>query len=696
MDSKNLYSPGSPRYINISLIIALLIIPVMSFLLSCNSDNDLKGHVMSGDESIESTTVTLYSSGTGNGVQILGADETDQNGFFKIGFNTPSDPDAVLYLIAENDGNNSRNSSKRSATDSTRLALMLGTSPVKKDVVINERTTVAAAYAMAQFFTPGGIDGTYPGLQNAAAISHNLADPTDGGISTVLDNFPNGASTTTRGAFNNLSNMLAACVRSQSECYELFTLATPPGGTTPSDTLQAMVNIAHYPWQNVVDLLSFSGTELVYEPTLKENINSWTLALRYDGNGHELNGPGNIAFDKYGNAWICNNYVYQLDPVDPEGVVCGDTHVIKLTPTGEDAPGAPYEGGGLYGAGYGISLDPDGNVWVGNFGFQGTNCPLDSMELSRSVSKFAEDGTPLSPNSQGNEMGQDHGGFKGAGNTIDQPQGTVSDKEGNIWIANCNSKSVTQFPSGDPDSAFNIYPVDNMDNPLLYRPFSIAIDTSGNAWVSSNGNDSVLGFDPDGNLLHAFNGTEATDAGINFPMGVATDNLGNVWVANSGIIQPPCDGRDLPSLIDILFLTLDPGFTGANASVSMIGPDGSSIAGPFKGGGLLIPWGIAVDGNNNVWVANFQGKRVSEICGAQTENCPPGLETGDPISPDGGYSFNGLVRNTGVQIDPSGNVWLTNNWETIAVQENPGGKQVVVFIGLAKPVQGPLIGPPNS
>ena len=26
---------------------------------------------------------------------------------------------------------------------------------------------------------------------------------------------------------------------------------------------------------------------------------------------------------------------------------------------------------------------------------------------------------------------------------------------------------------------------------------------------------------------------------------------------------------------------------------------------PFTGGGLTIPWGVAVDGNDTIWVANF-------------------------------------------------------------------------------------------
>jgi hypothetical protein len=95
-----------------------------------------------------------------------------------------------------------------------------------------------------------------------------------------------------------------------------------------------------------------------------------------------------------------------------------------------------------------------------------------------------------------------------------------------------------------------------------------------------------------------------------------------------------------------------------------------------------------------VWVANFAGKRLSRFCGVDAI-CPRGLALGDAISPDvTGYGFDGLVRNTGVSIDPSGNVWIANNWKEIAVQSNPGGYEVVVFLGLAGPVQTPMFGPP--
>ena len=682
------------KSISLALIIAIISFGIL--LYSCDSDNNqaqVRGFVLSGELPIEFTNVVLRSTGTENGIEILGTAQTDIAGFFRINYNPPQDPDAVLYITAgEVVAVPNTSTSGVLTTNGVRLATVLGRRPIDRDVIINERTTVATAYTMAQFFTPDQIDGPYPGLQNAADIFAKLVEIETGSTTFFLDTFPNGSSTTTRGAFNSLANMLAACVRDDNECDALFELTTTPGGSEPGNTLAAAVNIAHFPWQNVEELFDFSLEEQVYAPTLgsPENITAWILAIRYVGNGMEINGPGNTAFDAEGNAWITNNFVFRENPLD---IACGDDHVLRLTPTGDDAPGAPYQGGGLYGAGYGITLDPGGNVWIGNFSFQGTGCmfnPIQQDLRARSVSKFSPEGVPISPNTVGNDIG----GFMGAGNTIFYAQGTVSDKEGNIWIASCSADHVTIFPSGDPDQAFVIQQTDDSDETIVVKPFDVAIDIDGNAWVTGNGTSNVAKFDPDGNLIFNVSGDQAAEAGFKKPMGLATDMFGNTWVANSGFVTAPCDGDSVPGMLAFIALILAPDFTNPDASLIMVNSDGTEI-GSFKGGGLLMPWGISVDGGGNVWVSNFDGNTVSYFCGEDTSKCPPGLETGDPIAPLG-YFFNGLKRSTSVQIDPSGNVWATNNFETIALSENPGGEEMVVFIGAATPVAAPLIGPPVS
>ena len=109
-----------------------------------------------------------------------------------------------------------------------------------------------------------------------------------------------------------------------------------------------------------------------------------------------------------------------------------------------------------------------------------------------------------------------------------------------------------------------------------------------------------------------------------------------------------------------------------------------------------LPWG-GIDGFDNVFVANFAGKRVMMLCGVKEQNCPPGVHTGDPISPDEGFTSDALKRVTGIQGDTSGNVWAVNNYKEDGLLpiglNNPGGNSVVVFIGLAAPVKTPLLGP---
>ena len=122
----------------------------------------------------------------------------------------------------------------------------------------------------------------------------------------------------------------------------------------------------------------------------------------------------------------------------------------------------------------------------------------------------------------------------------------------------------------------------------------------------------------------------------------------------------------------------------------------NSASKPIGSGGLRNPWGITVDGDDHVWVANFGGRRLTELCGSEPRACPPGKRRiGAAISPSSGYGFDGLVRNTGVIVDPSGNVWLANNWKNVPIQTNPGGYQIVAYLGLATPTKSPQIGPPR-
>ncbi len=74
------------------------------------------------------------------------------------------------------------------------------------------------------------------------------------------------------------------------------------------------------------------------------------------------------------------------------------------------------------------------------------------------------------------------------------------------------------------------------------------------------------------------------------------------------------------------------------------------------------------------------------------------MKNGDPISPPLGYVGGGLQMQVDIDVNPAGNVWVTNNWQDIdscigtpreALSTRCGGQGVVVFYGMAKPVRTP-------
>jgi len=649
--------------------------------VALGAGGQIEGQVQGGNPQPGAFRVTLFQAMPGAArPTALGSAMTRRGGDFSLRYRGTTPGDAVRYLIAGRPGGGAE-AGFPVPVSVYRLANALGAGSIPARATLNERTTVAAAFSLAQFFHGNRIAGKNPGLRNAAAMARNLVGRRGGGLSPVLRRFPNGESTTTLRTFNSLANLTAACRQPDWRCVRLLRYGAAPGSKTATlDTLRTLVSIATNPWHDVRGLIRLSHqVRPLYRPALtrRQRPPAWTLALRFEGVPRTMNGPGNIAIDARGSLWVINNYEYTREI---PGNACAGEQLLRFTPTGRGYPGSPYEGGGLSGAGYGVSFDPGGRLWVGNFGFAAKGCmktpPKDSVSL------FGPTGKAISP---GFETVRERdktvttGGYEQG--DVSSPQGVVSDREGNIWIANCGNSSVTRYARGNPEAWLNI----DRDRTGLAAPFDIAVNAGGEAFVTGNGSDSVAILGPDGKPAA---NSPVTGGGLHRPMGIATDSRGYMWVANSAkVVLGFCpEARKL-----------DGG--AGRGSVVLIQPNGElARKQPFKGAGMQTPWGIAVDGDDTVWVANFTGQRLSQVCGTQPQLCPPGKRrTGAAISPDGrGYGFDGLVRNTGVQVDPSGNVWLANNWKQKAIQTNPGGYQLVAYLGLAAPIKTPLIGPPEQ
>ena len=637
--------PRSSRRLRAAVAAAVLVL--VGALLTAASPlagaapTQLLGLVETGGTPLEGYEVTLYRTAPDAAPAVVGTATTDSDGEFSITHDGASDASRVYYVLA-------RSGALTPEPDSVVLAAVLGPDPIGS-VTVNPRTTVATAYAMAQFLDAGAISGPDPGVANGASMSFNVADPSTGDIGEVLATPPNGDETSARRTFNSLANLVAACVADATDCDAIRSAATPLGGTTPADSLQALRNVVVDPSHEAAQFFTLSESgPTPYGPTRDAAPAAWTLALRFDGPADApktLNGPGNFALDHEGTMWVANNYTY----APPGQIACASDLVMRFGPNGAYVPGSPYQGGGLSGVGYGIARDRYGAIWLSNFGFGAMEC--EDQPPHDTLSAFGPDGEVLSPDT----------GWKVEG--AEWPQGMTFDPQGNLWVANCQSDNVTYVPDGDPSRARTI------DDIGVSKPFDVAIGSDGNAYVTGTASDNVVVLSPEGQVVRTY-------GGFHRPMGIVADDAGELWISNSGLIDLPCPTKNTD-------FTPPP-------SLGHIDPV-TGTATTHLGGGLTIPWGISVDGHGNIWVSDFGGLRVSEFCGRDdSPYCPEGVGKGDPISPDiTGYDFDGFTRSTATHADTAGNLWATNNWKEVPQEINPGGYQVVVFLGLAGPLEVP-------
>ena len=675
--------PGVARWATL----ALFLLAAVASLVACNDGADnphLSGVVRNGNAvGLAGYEVSLYANfvDRADGWQRAGTGTTDLNGNFDFAYVLPAER-SILVVIAER--------------GPVMLASTIGYgSAVPANVVVNEATTVATGNAFAQFVRGRRIAGNSVGLVNAVRMAGNLAHPTTGDAGAVLSRPPNGIETSTFATFNSLANAVAACVARDTACQKLFDAARPPGGVAPDNVLQAVANIVKYPSypgypnDQLDPVFMLSMDNPVYKPAVSSRPTSWLLFLKITGGFYSaqdehnlMNGPGNFAIDEQGYVYLDTNYM----PRRIGDFACASNRAIKLTPWGENATGSPFLDGGLSGQGFGVQFDPSGRLWIANFGFQDPPCEfLPEKATKNSVSLFTRDGQALSP-AQGFTQG-----------SISWPQGISSDRVGNIWIANCGNDTVTLFRNGDPAQAVNIAvgPAPAVNDPQI-KPFGTAVDLQGNLWVTGNRSNAMYVLSPSGALVATLPSTYNGKTVITKPIGNAVDSQGNVWVANSDWLDSPCPTRN------VLGSATNPSVTMYRASDRTPHP-----ASPFTGGGITLPWGVTVDGDDTVWVLNFGAtppgpkndpslvNGVSRLCGADTSRCPAGLSTGDAISPSTGYRSNALQRMTAGAVDPSGNLWVTNNWKIDADPfQNPGGNAVVILIGAAAPIKTPVIGPP--
>lgn len=295
----------------------------------------------------------------------------------------------------------------------------------------------------------------------------------------------------------------------------------------------------------------------------------------------------------------------------------------KFSPIGQPLTPTGISTTGLINS-YGLAIDANDNVWI-------------PYEVSPAAVNNGL-GTVSVLNSSGQSISGPTG-FSSGG--LNYPVSVAIDTDGTAWVADYGNSHITLLSSsGQPLSGAAGYTV-----PSVAFPVTVAIDANHNGWIGDQNDDVVTRISSDG--------VQALRVSCcNGPNGLAIDQNGYIWISN---------------------------FYGDN--VSRVSSNGTVLSNNIAGGGIVHPQGIAIDGVGNVWIANFRGPSLTQLAGSASAN------PGQALSPNVGWApDSGMLEAFAVEIDASGNLWVTNF----------GNDTLIEFVGLAVPVKTPLIGPPQA
>ena len=254
----------------------------------------VSGTIFGGQQPVAGSTISLYAAGktaTGSTPRSMltapvlsGAD-----GSFTITGLYSCQAGDQVYLVAS--GGNA------GGGPNAAIAMMAALGPCSTLLAnasttfinVDEVTTVGSVYALAGFMTTAPNVGSDPGTVSTDALAAAFAN-----TKTMVNTTSGTALTTSTGngvvpqtTINSLANSIAACINTGSanssganSCANLFS-ATTAGGVTPTNTLQAALNVAHTPAQNAAAIFALASSTPPFQPTLTAAPASYAITVTH-------------------------------------------------------------------------------------------------------------------------------------------------------------------------------------------------------------------------------------------------------------------------------------------------------------------------------------------------------------------------------------------------------------------------------
>ena len=412
-------------------------------------------------------------------------------------------------------------------------------------------------------------------------------------------------------------------------------------GTTAADTEsfshQGLFSESTYIYQvqafNDSESSAFSKEADATTPAGAEVTSNWRIHTVAGGNIGDngsatealLNFPSGMAVDGSGNLYIADTQIHRIRKVDAMGTI--------TTIAGTGASGYSGDGGMATEASLnlpnGVAVDSSGNLYITDW----RNHRVRKVDTSGTITTVAGNGEK---------------GFSGDnGNAVDArlhfPRDIEVDGSGNLYIVDSGNDRVRKVDTSGIITSLATFKFAR----------GLAIDASGNVYVSDISGHRIRKVDTMGTATNiagtgesgfSGDGGAATSARLDYPDGVAVDGSGNLYIADT--YNQRIRKVDTSGTITTVAGTGESGFSG----------DG----GLATAARLAAPRGVAVDGSGNLYIVDTVNHRIRKVDTSGTITTVAGIGESQYSGDDGPATRARLNSPYGTAVDGSGNVYIAD------------------------------------
>jgi uncharacterized protein (TIGR03437 family) len=388
----------------------------------------------------------------------------------------------------------------------------------------------------------------------------------------------------------------------------------------------------------------------------------------YSGDGGpataaQLNSPTGVAVDGAGTIYIAD----QVNSLIRE--VAKSNGVISTQAGTPSTAGYAGDGGLAINAELdeplGVAVASNGNFFIAD----SSNDVIRLVTPADNISTFAGD----------NALGFNFSGDGGIATSavFDVPSAVALDSAGNLYIVDTENNRIRKVTAST-----NIITTIAGNGGLgylgdgklatvaqLYHPLGVAVDSHGNVYIADSGNHVIRKLTPSSGSTYTIStvagtgstpgfggdGGPATSAFLNNPRGVAVDAAGNLYIADT------FNGRIREVINGTIYTIAGNGRLGNFAGDGGLAVDAS----------LSFPYGVALDSQGDVFVADTGNDVIRELTGTLiTVVPPPQISTGGVNSASAFGDFPSTTPGSWIEIYGSNLALGTQSWALSNFQGN--------------------------